>query len=58
MDAQDKSFILKKKKMVMIDVYEKLLAYKIQQMKDTKDIRIIDGLEEEVHDLVDKICKV
>ena len=57
MDAQDKSFILKKKKIVMIDVYEKLLNYKIQQMNETKDIRIIDGLEEEIHDLVDKIRK-
>ena len=57
MDAQDKSFILKKKKMAMLEVYEKLLAYKIQQMKDTKDIRIIDGLEEEIHDLIEKIRK-
>ena len=58
MDAQDKSFILKKKKIVMIEVYEKLLNYKIQQMNETKDIRIADGLEEEIHDLVDKIRKV
>ena len=57
MDAQDKSFILKKKKIVMIEVYEKLLNYKIQQMKDTKDIRIADGLEEEIHDLTEKIRK-
>ena len=58
MDAQDKSFVLKKKKLVIIEVYEKLLNYKIQQIKDTKDIRIADGLEEEIHDLVDKIRKV
>ena len=58
MDAQDKSFILKKKKIVMIEVYEKLLNYKIQQMNETKDIRIADGLEEEIHDLADKIRKV
>ena len=58
MDAQDKSYILKKKKIVMIDVYEKLLNYKIQQMNNTKDIRLIDGLEEEIHDLIEKISKV
>ena len=58
MDAQDKSFVLKKKKIVMIEVYEKLLNYKIQQMNNTKDIRIIDGLEEEIHDLIEKISKV
>ena len=58
MDAQDKSFVLKKKKIVMIDVYEKLLNYKIQQMKETKDIRIADGLEEEIHDILDKMKKI
>ena len=58
MDAQDKSFVLKKKKIVMIEVYEKLLNYKIQQMKDTKDYRIADGLEEEIHDLAEKVRKV
>ena len=58
MDAQDKSFVLKKKKIVMIEVYEKLLNYKIQQMNNTNDIRIIDGLEEEIHDLIEKVSKV
>ena len=58
MDAQDKSYILKKKKIVMIDVYEKLLNYKIQQMNNTKDIRVIDGLEEEIHDLLNQLSKV
>ena len=58
MDAQDKSFILKKKKIVMIDLYEKLLNYKIQQMNNTKDIRIIDGLEEEIYELIEKVSKV
>ena len=58
MDAQDKSFILKKKKIVMIEVYEKLLNYKIQQMNETKYIRIADGLEEEIHDLIEKVRKV
>ena len=58
MDAQDKSFVLKKKKLVIIEVYEKLFNYKIQQMNNTKDIRVIDGLEEEIHDLLNQLRKV
>ena len=56
MDAQDKSFIImKKKKLVIIEVYEKLLNYKIQQITDTKDYRIVSEIEEDVHDIIERL---
>ena len=58
MDSLDTSRITRDKKHKLLDIYDKLIDYKIDKMKSEKDIQIVKMYEKEIDVLIKKLNNV
>ena len=58
MDKSDCSRIIYQKKSTIIDIYDTLIRIKIDQMRQEKNVKMANGIEEEIHDLIEKLNNV